>query len=188
MTADHGESFGHGYYFNHRAGLWDGVVRVPLIIAGPGVPAGRRITEQVGLIDVTPTALDLAGLPRDARMQGASRRPLLAGAEGAAGSPEVFSITDPWQPHPQFAARTPAHKIIQQSSGAVRSYDLAADPLEDNDGAPVPAALQGAEGRYKAMIGALLEQQVVGGTAHPYSPEECAQLRALGYVDRCQGG
>ena len=29
ITADHGESFEHGYYFNHRGGLWEGITHVP---------------------------------------------------------------------------------------------------------------------------------------------------------------
>ena len=53
ITADHGESFEHGYY-NHRGGLWEGITHVLFIIKGPNVPAAR-IDAQVGLIDVLPT-------------------------------------------------------------------------------------------------------------------------------------
>ena len=70
ITSDHGESFEHGYYFNHRAGLWDSVMHIPLVIRGPGVDAQTVIERQVGLIDVTPTLLTLAGLRSDSRMQG----------------------------------------------------------------------------------------------------------------------
>ena len=186
ITSDHGESFEHDYYFNHRAGLWDGVTHVPWLIAGPGVPAGVRVAGQVGLIDVTPTALALAGLPHDARMQGTSRVPLLT-APATPGAEAVYSITDPWLPDPQFAVRTPTHKRIEQRGGSVvLSYDLGADPAELQPAAAVPDALLGARGRYDAQVKALLPHQAHDTEqATPYSPEECALLEALGYMT-CQ--
>ena len=58
VTADHGESFSHDYYFNHRAGLWDEVTHVPLIIGGGDVK-NARVSQQIGLIDLLPTVLIL---------------------------------------------------------------------------------------------------------------------------------
>ena len=43
VTADHGESFGHDYWFNHRGVLWDDVMRVPLVIRGLSRPAGAVV-------------------------------------------------------------------------------------------------------------------------------------------------
>jgi arylsulfatase len=177
ITADHGESFEHDYYFNHRAGLWDGVLRVPWLIAGPGVPAGQVIPSQVGLIDVTPTVLALAGLPADARMQGRAR------LTDTAHDPDgvVFSITDPWMPQPQFARRTLAEKCIQQPDRTLR-YDLLADPAETS-------ALDGpdcARDGYARLIAALSGSQVPEPqTGRALSDEECARLEALGYTT-CQ--
>ena len=70
VTSDHGESFEHGYYFNHRAGLWDGIIHVPLIIQVPEFQQKILFKEQVGLIDLTPTVLSFAGLPLDKNFQG----------------------------------------------------------------------------------------------------------------------
>ena len=89
MTADHGESFSHDYYFNHRAGLWDEVTHVPLIIGGGGLK-GTRVSEQVGLIDILPTVLDIAKLPGDNRFMGTSRVDWIAGESLATACSGIF--------------------------------------------------------------------------------------------------
>ncbi|HUY13479.1 MAG TPA: sulfatase [Terriglobia bacterium] len=60
ITADHGEGFGdHGTY-DHGYNLYSEVLHVPLIVQGPGVPAGRRIPDLVGTRRLFATVLDLA--------------------------------------------------------------------------------------------------------------------------------
>jgi arylsulfatase A-like enzyme len=60
VTADHGEGFGdHGTY-DHGYNLYREVLQVPLIIEGPGIPAGKRIPELVGTRRLFATILDLA--------------------------------------------------------------------------------------------------------------------------------
>lgn len=173
ITADHGESFEHDYYFNHRAGLWDGVVRVPWLIRGPGVTAGEVFTDQVGLVDVTPTVLALAGLPLDARMQGSA---LLTG--DAAGSPAVWSITDPWVPEPQFAQRTASEKCIDQD-GTVLRYDLLTDPAESKNLGGEPCTRD----TYDTLIADMAQYQVPEPDNQIVrTDEECARLEALGYT------
>ncbi|MBL8861739.1 MAG: sulfatase [Planctomycetes bacterium] len=62
FTADHGESFGsHGVYWDH-GGLYRDRLHVPLVLAWPTAPAGRRVAERVSILDVGRTLLDLAGL------------------------------------------------------------------------------------------------------------------------------
>ena len=173
ITADHGESFEHDYYFNHRAGLWDGVVRVPWLIRGPGVPAGEVIRRQVGLIDVTPTVLALAGLPLDKRMQGSAQL-----SPDATGSPTVWSITDPWVPAPQFAQRTLSEKCIDQD-GTILRYDLSADPAETTNLKGAPCARDA----YDALIAGMAPYQAPEPENQIMrTDEECAQLEALGYT------
>jgi arylsulfatase A-like enzyme len=180
VTADHGESFEHGYYFNHRAGLWDSITRVPWILAGPGIPAGAIVAEQVGLTDVTPTALALMGLPTDARVQGASRAGLLQGSgDGAA---VVYATTDPWMHGFQFSARTLERKIIEQDGTGVAVYDLVRDPQEDAPSASGPPHLMAAQGRYQQMIADMKGCQVTLTDAPPMTHSECSRLQALGYI------
>ena len=79
VVADHGEGLGDHNWWTHGL-LYQEQVRVPLIVRGPGVPAGRRIEYLVRTIDLMPTVLGLAGLERAAwpKMEGHSLVPLLA--------------------------------------------------------------------------------------------------------------
>ena len=62
LTADHGESMiEHGLWFTHGYHVWNEILRVPLMIRGPGVEAGRRTGLTSG-IDVAPTLLAAAGV------------------------------------------------------------------------------------------------------------------------------
>ncbi|MHC4846265.1 MAG: sulfatase family protein [Planctomycetota bacterium] len=66
VVGDHGEAFGeHGIWFNHD-GLYPQTMRVPLIVAWPGAPAGTRVASPVMHTDVGRTLLDLAGLEQAA--------------------------------------------------------------------------------------------------------------------------
>ena len=63
LTADHGECFENGIYFTHQDCLWEGTIRVPLIVRYPrGVGAGIRVEHRVSNLDVTPTVLSEIGL------------------------------------------------------------------------------------------------------------------------------
>ncbi len=74
VHSDHGEGFyEHGYRY-HGQHLFNDQVRVPLIIAGPGLPS-RQIDQPVGLIDIVPTVLELAGLDAPDDLQGVSLVP-----------------------------------------------------------------------------------------------------------------
>src|ERR1019366_10524505 len=44
ITADHGEAFGEHHAYTHGWDLHREVLHVPLVVAGPGIPAGVRIT------------------------------------------------------------------------------------------------------------------------------------------------
>ncbi len=173
ITADHGESFGHDYWFNHREGLWDQVIRVPLIVAGPGFEPGVRISEQVGLIDLAPTVLAAAGLPTDTGMMGTDLRAL-----GQAG--EVTSITDPWREQSSMAVRNAALKVLITPSRQL-GYDLVQDP---NELAPfvvtnVDEQLQ----TYSQILKRYAPRQVAAPAAPPpLDPQRVEQLESLGYI------
>lgn len=63
FTSDHGENLGEwGAYYGHGTNVHDSAVRVPLVVAGAGVPKGARVTEPIGLHDLTPTMLSLMGV------------------------------------------------------------------------------------------------------------------------------
>ena len=61
ITSDHGEAFGtHGSFMHGRNLYYEEALHVPLIIAGPGIPAGARIDHPSRLRELFPTILDLA--------------------------------------------------------------------------------------------------------------------------------
>ncbi len=64
VTGDHGEAFGeHGLYFTHDFTLYDEVLRVPLVLHYPAaIEPGTVISQQVRLMDLAPTLLELAGI------------------------------------------------------------------------------------------------------------------------------
>lgn len=170
ITADHGESFEHGYWFNHKDSLRDGVMHVPLLLSGPGVESGR-LEGPMGLIDVTPTLATLAGLPLDRRMQG---RPFGSAAP-------LFSITDPWDPNG-------THQFAERSNGQLRLSDPKGTRCFSWPGDEEQACV-GEDHRqdYQDSVEALRPQMVEGPTSVlPMTPEECRRLEALGYVE-CEG-
>jgi arylsulfatase A-like enzyme len=177
VTSDHGESFEHGYYFNHRGGLWDGITHVPLIIRGPGVTP-TRIKNQVGLIDVLPTLLELAGLQSDANIQGQSMVSLLSNKGN--GRDAVYSITDPWMPNPQFSVRTKDHKRIEGRD--IQVYDLNTDPAEQSPMTGSESVLSSAKEDYERLISNYKARQLPNPNPQVLDPESCAALEALGYT------
>jgi arylsulfatase A-like enzyme len=60
LTADHGEHLGEHDLLKHMFFHFDPCLRVPLVIAGPGVPPDSRREDYVSLVDVFPTVCDLA--------------------------------------------------------------------------------------------------------------------------------
>ncbi len=71
VLGDHGEDLLDHGVMNHRAGLWDSTLHVPLVVAGPGFGRGIRNDTLVDLRDVLPTALSAAGATLPAGASGA---------------------------------------------------------------------------------------------------------------------
>jgi len=87
FTSDHGEMAGeHGLFLKNLP--HEGCARVPLLIAGPGFPAGKVVETPVSLMDLYATIVDLAGGPELEGVRGRSLRPLAEG--GADGHPPVL--------------------------------------------------------------------------------------------------
>ena len=77
--SDHGEMLGdHGLLYK-GCRFYEGLVHVPLIVAGPGVQQGERSDALVELVDIAPTLLDAAEIDIPESMQGKSLMPLLSG-------------------------------------------------------------------------------------------------------------
>jgi len=73
FLSDHGEEFFEHGGFEHGHSLFGELLRAPFILSMPGrVPEGRRVPEQVRLVDVLPTLLDLLGMESEDHFEGRS--------------------------------------------------------------------------------------------------------------------
>jgi hypothetical protein len=124
FTSDNG--FFHG---EHRvpAGkvlVYEPSVRVPLIIRGPGVPAGARRTSLVANIDLAPTILDAANARPGRRQDGRSLLPFVRDGLLRSGRDVLLET-------PSYSAiRTPRFEFVQHANGEQELYDLARDPQQ----------------------------------------------------------
>ena len=144
-TADHGLAVGqHGLL--GKQNVYDHSLRVPLIIRGPGIPAGQRREGLCHLHDVFPTILDLAGVPVPDGCEGFSLLPVLSGRE--AGLRDcVFSAFQRSQDlapddSTQRMVRRGSLKLIETRMGSRthrQLFDLADDPWETRNLAGNPA-------------------------------------------------
>ena len=132
LLADHGESMTeHGIFFDHY-GLYDPVLRPPLIIRWPGkIPAGSRRSEFVQHLDIAPTLLEAAGLGIPPAMEGQSLLPLLTGKDAVWDVSRIISMECTWQA--KWSLRTDRYKFILPRLPAGETaelYDLVEDPAE----------------------------------------------------------
>jgi len=123
VTADHGECLGaHGFYWRHK-GLYTDTLRVPLILAWPGDPAGTRIGEPVGHLDLGRTLLDLAGV--EAAFPGRD----LAGTPGAGERAPADRFAIATGRRSASITRDGMHLIqFLREPHRVELYDLRSDP------------------------------------------------------------
>ncbi len=196
IVGDHGEYFFEHDLLNHGIGVYEGVVRVPMIIRyPPSVPAGV-VAERVELIDLFPTLLELAEIPVPTgprRTLGFGVNLLDAGARhrGRAALSETYR--NPWEEgraRPEVLRTTRAvvldgFKLIVVSDGPGEDevYDLGKDSSEESD--------LGSERGFdelRRLLGRQLEGLLSGvaatGAEGPPSldPEQVERLRALGYL------
>lgn len=128
LTADHGEEFGeHGGRY-HGSSVYEEQVRVPLVVAVPGVLEPRRISETVQTIDLLPTVLGALDIPIPPRIRGRDLSGLLARARPEAEG-TAFAETD----EQTLLAEGPWRLICIRQVGACRLYDVATDPAELQD-------------------------------------------------------
>jgi len=81
VTADHGESFSHGYGSHGGIALYEDLINVPLVVKLPNELTGARSNVLAEEIDLMPTVLDLADIPVRDAVEGRSLRPAISGRE-----------------------------------------------------------------------------------------------------------
>jgi choline-sulfatase len=127
FTADHGDMLGErGLWY--KMNFFEGASRIPLIVAGPGIIRGTA-PENVSLLDVMPTLLDLADVERPELVDGTSLVPLLCGDH----DPEraVYGeYLGEGAIAPILMIRRGSLKFIFCEADPPQLYDVAADPDE----------------------------------------------------------
>jgi len=132
FASDHGDMLGdHGLYLKGPM-FYEGVLRVPLIIAGPGIPVDHCIESPVSTIDLAATFLESAGL-NSPSIQSRSLHPIIQGQE------QRDCAWSEWQVHPARlgvalelrAVRTSNYSYtFEFGSGSGELYDLQQDPKQ----------------------------------------------------------
>ena len=125
ITADHGEEFFEHRRCGHGGSLYDTLVRVPLLIHYPARVPAAVVDEGAEGVDVLPTILDALSAPPLPSAQGASLRPLAAGALRGWAVPSYAS-----QYEYAHAMRLGRWKLAVNIRGEESLFDLRADPLE----------------------------------------------------------
>lgn len=182
LTADHGEEFyEHGRWSHYQ--LYDESLRVPLILRLPGLEQSQRIPDQVSLLDISPTILELAGLTPTQEMLGES---LLGTTRGKPRIQREAYAEAMWPDTYRLAIRNEEYKYIYDSQDPENSrlFDLQADPQEKHN-------LYRQQPNVAKKFEELRRQHQNRATATAVEAEEglavnpalAERLRALGYVD-----
>ncbi len=135
-SSDHGEMLGdHGLYTKSIA--YEPSLRVPLLVAGPGIEPARTLNGLVELIDLNPTISELAGLPALANIDALSIAPMLH-AETETHRTETVSALRNFR-----CIRTQTYKLIENYNDVVELYNLENDPTELHNIAQTESQLVG---------------------------------------------
>ena len=133
VLSDHGESLGEHGEHTHGVFLYDSTLRIPFIMAGPGIPAGLRVKQQARTIDFLPTLLEVMGGRAPRYVEGLSLAPVFA------GKPVATDISYAETLYPKMnmnwselrAIRTNRWKYIRAPRPEL--YDLTSDPGETSN-------------------------------------------------------
>jgi len=113
-------------WIGEKGMLTEGGIRVPFVVHWPGVlPAGRVYAQPVSLLDISATAVAVAGWPPDGKLDGVDLIPFLAGKKTAAPHESLF-----WRFWNQAAVRSGQWKYLQAGNFGQFLFDLSTDEHE----------------------------------------------------------
>ena len=201
VMADHGESLGQHGEETHGVFLYDETIHVPLVLKLPqDRSAKKRIGSRVGLVDVAPTLLEVAGIAVPSSVQGESlvgmieQAPALRGrrdANASAGSPQTPPVERPVYAETDYPSRAFGWSALRSlrvgkylfiQAPRRELYDEAADPEALHNLADVSPAIS------DTLAAGLREfRRKLSGTRAPGGPtdldaEQVERLGSLGYV------
>jgi len=188
VISDHGEAFGEHHFLFHGRSAYQEELRIPFVIRGPGIPAGRVIDEPVSLVDIAPTLLDLLNAPRLAQSQGRSLAAALLENAPIASKPVFFEWIGRGNPR---GVRHGHFKVLQRNrkNPHLILYDLETDPAEQR---PIQGPHSARE-RGRELLAAHEEEGASRAAAlaptqaepriEPVPRDLREELRALGYIE-----
>jgi arylsulfatase A-like enzyme len=174
VVGDHGEALGEHGEPTHGFFLYEGTVRVPLILSGPRVPSGKVLEETVQTVDLVPTLLDLLDIPVPDGLDG--RIVDLEGSREESSLDPVYLETE--IPERNYGW-SPLRGVVDGRLKYILApreelYDLAADPGErTNLAAEMPEEAE----RLRRWVETLQEGPGEAGEA-----DTDPRLAALGYI------
>ncbi|MFN7056818.1 sulfatase-like hydrolase/transferase [Hyphomonas sp.] len=166
----------------------EGGIRVPMVLAGPGVPAGARVDSFSFVTDLAPTLLDLAGVPlaQDGAkdITGRSLVPVLTGAaEHTYGPDEAVGIEVSGNAAIYLGRWKITRNQLPNGDGTWRLHDLETDPGETRDLAAdepeVMARMLAAYDAYAARVGVIEVPPGYNSRAQIVRNTEARQLQRL---------
>jgi choline-sulfatase len=167
----------HGWHLGEKGitgknSLWERSTRVPLVLAGPGIATGARCGEPVELLDIYPTLLELAALPRPNDLEGHSLRPQLDNPAAPRAWPAITTSNQG-----NHSVRTRDWRLIRYADGSEELYDHRVDPREEWNLATDPrqAAQRAALRAHLPTI----NQAPVAGSAHRVLTYDAATGQAV---------
>ena len=140
FTSDNGGGFrGNAPLKGGKAQIWEGGLRVPTVICGPGVKPGTWCNQPIAGWDIFPTVADLIGntKPLPENLDGGNIRPLFSDPEKGKveRGVDAFVFHFPWYAGtPMTAIRFGDYKLVKHlNTGELRLFNLDRDIGETND-------------------------------------------------------
>jgi choline-sulfatase len=127
LFSDHGFHLGEKQRWAKRT-IWEDGDRVPLIVAAPGYKSGNKTNKPAQLLDIFPTLLELADLPRDNQQEGHSLVPLLMNSQAEWPHVSLSSFGKG-----NYAVRSEHFRYISYLDGSEEFYDHRDDSHEWNN-------------------------------------------------------
>lgn len=195
VTSDHGEEFWdhakierrlggdpRGFWgIGHGHSMFEELVRVPLIVHGPGVTA-QRVACEARQIDLMPTALEMLAAPAPAGLRGRSFAALLRDGEREDCRPVPLIAESPAYGPDAKAIVWRRQKLIVRGDGVELLYDLSRDPGERVD-------LRRAQPELAATLKGALAKELASSPRPrdeaeraEFDEETRRQLESLGYL------
>ncbi len=129
FSSDHGElAMEHQQYY--KMSMLEGSVRVPLIMAGPGIIPGKRYDNIASMIDMAPTLCDLAGMPKRECFDGESLLPLVRGETTQSRDWAYAMYSGVTTNTNSYMVRKGDYKFIAHSGMPSQLFNVRKDPAE----------------------------------------------------------